>query len=118
MRSNARTDYLDLPSLQVSSAQFLGAAGVEDAFTTPLAAPPGWWRGVRVADADVAVVVGEFEMFLDDMRAWVEKFRVRTDRLFLAWLAFTRRVPAFLLGFVLPDYSCALADSILLVEMF
>ncbi|MCJ1252117.1 hypothetical protein MMC30_009355 [Trapelia coarctata] len=73
MRTNERKDYLGQTSLKDCTLKFLGDAKV-DAYNVPLSASPDWWKGLPVHD--LCVLVGEYEMFLDDILAFAQNLKV------------------------------------------
>lgn len=74
MTINGQKDFLSEDWLNESSKGFMGGAEI-DPYNTPLSASPVWWKGLPVTD--LGVCGGEYEIFLDDIKAWVEKVKVR-----------------------------------------
>lgn len=74
MQSNLNKDFLVLDPLKECSLQFLGQADA-DAYNVPLIASPEWWKDLPVRD--LCAVGGEYEMFLDDVKAWAQIVKVR-----------------------------------------
>lgn len=75
MRLNKSKDFFDQEQLEVASAHFMGVATV-DRYNTPLTADADWWRGMPIKD--ICVLCGQYEIFLDDIKTWVDKVKVRT----------------------------------------
>lgn len=76
MTSNADKDYLNRDEANIMSGMFLGGAG-EDSYSTPLKAPAEWWKDLKVED--LCIMGAEYEMFVDDIKAWAEIVKVRDD---------------------------------------
>lgn len=74
MKVNANKDYLYPGDLRRIGDLYMGKAA-DDNYTVPLAAPVDWWKGLLVND--ICVAAGECEIFLDDVRSFAKKLKVR-----------------------------------------
>jgi len=75
MKENADKDFVIHESLRRGSDMFMDGAK-EDEFNVPLSASPEWWRGLGERVREIGVLVGGYEIFRDDVRAWVGKVKV------------------------------------------
>lgn len=73
MQSNSQVDFMSQKMLKACSSSFLGTAKL-DPYNSPLVAPPEWWQHIPVHE--LCVVCGEYEIFVDDIKAWAEKVKV------------------------------------------
>ncbi|KEZ43632.1 hypothetical protein SAPIO_CDS4230 [Scedosporium apiospermum] len=72
MKSNAGKDLLDLVTLRKWSDNFMAGTDL-DFYNTPLTAGEDWWEGI--AASEIAVIAGGDEIFVDDIRCFVEKLK-------------------------------------------
>ena len=79
MKSNAGKDLLDLVTLRKWSDNFMDGTDL-DFYNTPLTAGEDWWEGI--AASEIAVIAGGDEIFVDDIRCFVEKLKVQRISLF------------------------------------
>jgi len=77
MKENEQKDWLSQKSLRLASQEFLGGE-MEDYYNTPLLAPVSWWEDLPVKE--ICTVVGGYEIFRDDVIAWVDMVNVRCFR--------------------------------------
>jgi len=67
-----------------------------DAYNVPLSASPDWWKGLPVHD--LCVLVGEYEMFFDDIQVFAQNLNVRATRVSVSqsanWLPSAYHTPA------------------------
>ena len=77
MKSNSDKDFLFPGDLRHIANQYMGDSG-DDNYTVPLMAPADWWQGLLVED--ICVDAGEYEIFLDDIRAFAANLKVRNFR--------------------------------------
>ena len=75
MKENADKDFVVHESLKRGSDLFMNGAK-DDEFNTPLRASVEWWEGLSDVVGEVGVLVGGYEMFRDDVEAWVKKIEV------------------------------------------
>jgi len=73
-------DGLSPKAIQTWSDNFLGSSP-SDNYNTPRDAPADWWKDLKVADKDLAVVGGGNEILIDDIRALVEHMKVNNPNL-------------------------------------
>lgn len=74
MTSNMDKDYLNRDAAKSMSGMFLGEAK-DDSYSTPLSASAEWWKDLQVED--LCIMGAEYEMFVDDIKAWAEIVKVR-----------------------------------------
>ncbi|KIV81314.1 hypothetical protein PV11_03506 [Exophiala sideris] len=75
MTSNIYKDCIDVRTVHKWSREFLGTTP-EDSYNIPLNADPEWWPSLKVVD--VYIAAGCNEVFLDDIVALANKFKVGT----------------------------------------
>ncbi|KAK3065175.1 hypothetical protein LTS18_007374 [Coniosporium uncinatum] len=76
MIRNASSDYLDPKSLARAISGFLGCSE-EDSYTTPLTAPAGWWRDMKVEQ--ISILGADKEVFCDDILTLAKNVNVHND---------------------------------------
>lgn len=74
MTTNKYSDALPTKSLKLWSEAFMGRASVDE-YNNPLTAPSDWWKNCMVER--VLILAGREELFVDDIEAFAEKFKVR-----------------------------------------
>lgn len=73
MQSNSDKDFLFPGDLRRIANQYMGKAR-DDNYSVPLTAPAEWWKDIPVED--ICIAAGEYEIFLDDIRAFVANLKV------------------------------------------
>ena len=69
-------DYLDPRTLKEYSDLFIASSPI-DKYNTPITASSEYWKGMEevLNGADVEILTGGYEMFMDDVVEFVEKMR-------------------------------------------
>lgn len=80
MKENANKDFVIHESLKRYSDMFMNGTK-EDEYNTPLSASVEWWKGFREVVGEVGVLVGEYEIFMDDVVSWVDKVKVHNPEI-------------------------------------
>jgi len=70
---NQYADCVEKPALEDWSNAYLGEAA-PDGYNSPLAAPKGWWKGLK--SVELCIVYGEYEVFRDDITRFTEVLKV------------------------------------------
>lgn len=77
MKANVSMDYIGPDTIAVASRAFIGKSK-GDPYSMPITASPEWWQDLPVRH--LCFLVGEYEVFRDDVRAMQQIVRVSIAR--------------------------------------